>query len=496
MKYFRYIILTIILFNLAACRDEFLERPPLGSLTDGTYPATEEEAIRATNGIYNTLRIWQVNTGGFPLLDIMSDEASKGSNPGDGIQIQAYDDFTFTPSEGNIENWYRTLYLGVRRAHLVLERVPEIQDMDPALKSRLLAEARFLRGYFYSLLVRGFRDVPLVLESEPASGLGKTSGDVIFNSVIEPDLLSALNDLPFKSDYEIENAGRATKGAAAALLTRLYLFRKDFVNAEKYALEVINSGQYSLEDSFANAFSVEGEHGPESIFEIGALPQNSLGLGGNQYANTIGVRGTPNFGWGFDRPSFEWIQFMDNSNDPRLDPTIFFLGEVIDGQTIIGDGNTPDTTYRTDGSIKEIEVYLQKAYASGNGNEARWGHNRRIIRYSDVLLMAAEALNENGKSGMALTHLNEVRNRADAGKNVLNDISTTDQAQLRTAIYEERSRELFMEGLRYWDLVRTDRAATVLGPLGFTPGKHEIFPIPQSEIDISQGAITQAPEWQ
>ncbi|MEQ8576070.1 MAG: RagB/SusD family nutrient uptake outer membrane protein, partial [Fulvivirga sp.] len=213
--------------------------------------------------------------------------------------------------------------------------------------------------------------------------------------------------------------------------------------------------------------------------------------------NTQGVRGTPNYGWGFNRPEHEWMLFM-GGQDPRLDASIIFLNEVVDGVVISGDATTPDTTYTdaTKTEILEIESYNQKAYASGDGAQAIWGHNRRIIRYSDVLLMAAEALNENGKTSMALDYLNEVRARARGGNNaILPDITTTNQAQLRQEIYDERSRELFLEGLRFWDLVRTNRAATVLGPKGFVQGKHEIFPIPQSEIDISDGAIVQDPRW-
>lgn len=124
------------------------------------------------------------------------------------------------------------------------------------------------------------------------------------------------------------------------------------------------------------------------------------------------------------------------------------------------------------------------------------GHNRRIIRYADVLLMAAEALNENNKPNDALVYINEVRSRARAGNlGVLPDIVTTDKSQLRNAIYNERAKELFMEGLRFWDLIRTDRAESILGPLGFIKDKNEIFPIPQSEIDISGGVIIQNPNY-
>jgi hypothetical protein len=146
--------------------------------------------------------------------------------------------------------------------------------------------------------------------------------------------------------------------------------------------------------------------------------------------------------------------------------------------------------------VKEIECYNQKVWIPGTSTAEQWGHNRRLIRYADVLLMAAEALNENNKSAEALVHLNKVRERARGGNsNILPDITTTDKTALRDIILEERRSELAMEGHRFWDLLRTGKAADVLGPLGFQTGKHEKLPIPQTEIDISQGTITQNPGW-
>jgi hypothetical protein len=306
-----------------------------------------------------------------------------------------------------------------------------------------------------------------------------------------------VENLPEKSEYTDENAGRITRGAARALLARIYLYRGEFPDAATYALEVINSQQYDLENEFQLAFRVATEHGQESVFEIGAIAEGDFGLGGNQYANTQGVRGTPNWGWGFGRSAYPWIEKLSNANDPRLQGSVIFLGDVIDGVNIEGDGTTQDTTYAEDGStILEIETYNRKVYATGERAADRWGHNRRVIRYADVLLMAAEALNETGSSPQALIYLNEVRQRA-RGENdqLLPDITTTDPNQLREIIYEERSRELAFEGLRYWDLIRTDRAGEVLSPLGFEAGKHELFPIPQSEINISEGKISQNPNW-
>ncbi|HMQ47891.1 MAG TPA: RagB/SusD family nutrient uptake outer membrane protein [Saprospiraceae bacterium] len=487
--YTRRLLVVLGLFSLVSCSEEFFNNPPLGDLTVGSFPETEADAILATNGVYNILRSWNLNCGGFPLLDIVSDEATKGSNPDDGTAIKPYEDFTYTADEGSMDRWYKTLYQGIRRANLVINDVPDI-PMDEALKTRLIAEARFLRGYLYAIMIRAFGDAPLVTEIDPPLDLTRTSAEEIFSQLVEPDLLFAVENLPEKSDYAPEDLGRATRGAAKALLARIYLFRGDFVNVEKYTLEIIQSGQYDLEANFADAFSYDQENGIESVFEVSALPEE-FAQGGNQYGNTQAIRGTPNRGWGFGRPAYTWITMMTNNNDPRLDASVIFLNEVLDGTTTFGDGSTPDTTY-VNGSIVEIECYNQKVWHPGVNSTTSFGHNRRIIRYADVLLMAAEALNENGKPDQALMYLNQVRERARGGNsNVLPDVTVTDKNQLRESILAERTFELAFEGLRFWDLVRTDRAKTVLGTLGFTENKNELFPIPQSEIDISEGRITQ-----
>jgi hypothetical protein len=135
-------------------------------------------------------------------------------------------------------------------------------------------------------------------------------------------------------------------------------------------------------------------------------------------------------------------------------------------------------------------------WVPGNNTITQWGHHRRIIRYADVLLMAAEALNENNKPAEALIYLNMVRERARQGNSaILPDITTTNTSELKEIIFNERRQELAMEGWRFWDLVRTGRAQQVLGPLGFIQGKHELLPVPQSEIDISQGTLVQNPNW-
>lgn len=490
MKRNIFITALLFLFIATGCED-FLDNPPRGYLTTATFPTTQEDARLATNGVYNTMRIWNFHSGGFPILDIMSDEALKGSNPGDGTFLRDYENFTFGPTEGSFNRWWSTLYQGIRRAHIVMENVPDI-DMDESLKQRLVAEARFLRGFFYFELVKAFGDVPKVTSTEPPASLPRTSKEEIYQDIILPDMQHGVDVLPLRSQYGSKDIGRVTRGTAAGMLAKVHLFRHEYETAAQYALDVIELGQYTLEDDFRDVFHVDNPFGSGSLLEVGAVPETDFFSGGSQYANTWGVRGEPNLGWGFGRPSYDLIQ--DYGEDPRKDATILFLGETIEGITIEGDDSTPDTTYSEEnpGEIVAIECYNKKTFAAGTEPRYSFGINRILLRYADVLLMAAEALNETGEPGEALTYLNMVRARARAGnEEVLPDITTTNQNALRDIILEERHRELALEGHRYFDLVRTGKAPEVLGPHGYQEGKHELLPIPQNTIDMSEGLIEQ-----
>lgn len=494
-KIFAAIISLFLVAAPFACSDDFLNKPLQGELTQESFPKSKEDALLATIATYNIMRNSSFNFGLFPVMDIMSDDAYKGSNPTDqASSIGPFDQFKHIATESNHSRWWNTLYEGVKRANVVLEKVPDIA-MDETLKSRYIAEASFLRALYYFDLVRAWGGVPIVTSTNTQPGVERSSVDEVY-SLIESDLIKAVNALPEKSELPAEELGRATKGAAKSLLAKVYLFRKDFVNAEKYAVEVISSGQYGLEADFASANSEAGEHGVESVFEVSAMRFEGVENGGNQYANVQGVRGTPNRGWGFNRPSLDLMAAFE-ANDPRYEKTILFLGETIDGVLINGDGNTPDETRDANGVLLEIECYNQKVWTPGVTVPPQFGHNRRLIRFADVLLIAAEASNENGKTSDALTYLNRIRARAREGNTaLLPNISVTNKDQLRSIILHERRVELALEGHRFWDLVRTGQAASVLGPLGFVAGKHELLPIPQNEIDLSQGSLKQNPKWE
>lgn len=485
------IILLVLLFN-TSCSKDFLQISPQGTITEALFPRTENDAKSAVNAVYANMRNWSYWSGGFPILDIISDDAVKGSSPSDAGRLDLIDNFQFTATFSDIDPWYSALYKAIKAANVVIEKIPAI-EMDASLKTRYLAEASFLRAMFYFNLVRAFGDVPKITTTIPALKILRSPKQEIYNEIIIPDLKLAIDNLPEKKSYSADDLGRASKGAAKSLLAKVYLYLNDFENAEKYAVEVINSNMYSLEPIYTDAFSLTGQWGVESVFEVGARPfEGDFILGGNQYANTQGVRGDPNKGWGFNRPSVNLINSFD-PEDVRKKGTIISLGDVIDGITITGDNNTPDITYADEAHtiIKEQETYNRKVWVPGTGTTSEYGYNVRVIRYAEVLLIAAEALNENGKITEALGYINIVHKRAG----FLTDITDANKASLRIKIWNERRAELAMEGDRFFDLVRTGQAETVLGPLGFKKGKHELFPIPQNEIDLSEGTLTQNPEW-
>jgi starch-binding outer membrane protein, SusD/RagB family len=489
-------ILFCIFILIAGCKD-YLQIDPQGNLTQASFPVTSSDALQATNAVYVAVRNWYYNSGGYPILDIMSDDAYKGSNTNDQLStVGVYDNFTFNTTGDGLDRWWAALYQGIKWANVVIEKVSVI-DMDTTLRGRYVGEARFLRGLYYFDLVRAWGGVPLVTTIDPPLHLTRSSATDIYSLIIS-DLQYADAHLKKKSELPASDQGRATSGAAEALLAKVYLFQKDFANAELYAIKVIQSNEYSLEPNFLDANGVNGNNGVESIFEVGALGVEDYEGGGAQYANTQGVRGKPNRGWGFNRPSVDLRKSFE-PGDPRLKGTIIDLGETIDGVFIVGDTskvNDPIIILNQNGDTINIQCYNRKVWTPGEDTPTQWAHHRRLIRYADVLLMAAEALNENGKPADALIYLNQVRKRARGGNNsILPDVSVTDKDLLRDRILLERRHELALEGERFWDLVRTGKAPQILGPLGFISGKNELLPIHQSEIDISQGSLTQNPNY-
>ncbi len=476
---------TVLLFG---CGEEFLDKKPLVDQTADTFFQTGEQAIQATNATYGILRRFDVSVFSYiGMTDIISDDADKGSTPNDATFLRELDDFEFDASNGGPNAVWGGYYKGVFRANLCLSRIPDVQ-MDEALKTRLLAENRFLRGYFYFNLVRWFGDVPLITRELTPSEYeqSRTPADQVYAQIIEDFTFAAAN-LPEKSAYPDMDLGRATRGAANGLLSKVHLTLQQWQAARDRAFDVINSGEYDLLPDYNRIFLPEGEHSSESVFEISTVALGTGG-GGSQYNEVQGVRGTPNLGWGFNRPSDDLVAAWPRT-DPRRDATIFTVGEVLpDGSAVIvGDP----------GVVAQRQN--QKAWVpDGPGGNGNGGGNIRILRYADVLLIAAEATNELGNTGEALELANRVRTRArgDLPVPFLPALTANDKDAARKVIWLERRLELAMEQHRYFDLVRQGRAAEVMAAVGktnFVKGKHELFPIPQSEIDLSNQMLVQNP---
>ena len=481
----RILICLAAFISFAGCGD-VLDRTPQGSITVENFWLNGVQAEQSVNAVYNQMRNFQVHV--FPYIgmtDIVSDDSEKGSVPGDANFLQELDDFTYSPTNNAPSGAWGGYYQGIFRANLAIERIPGVPEMDEDLRTRLIAEAHFLRAYYYFNLTRWFGDLVVTTEAIPEEFLqGRSPQSEVYDLIIS-DLTLAATDLPEKSAYPAADLGRATSGAAKAFLAKVALTRGDWAGALSFAEEVVESEEYALLPSYQAIFTEAGENSSESVFEVQAAAFETGG-GGSQFNEVQGVRGNPNLGWGFNRPSDNLIAAFE-PGDPRREATVLYEGEIL-----------PDGSDAVQENPNIVNArFNQKAFVTdhpgGNGNGPG---NIRIFRYADVLLIAAEAANELGMAAAALTYANMVRARARGNSTrFLQDLTTTDQEELRAAIWQERRVEFGMEQMRWFDLVRTGRAATVMQALGknFVEGKHELFPIPQGDIDLSLGMLSQNP---
>ncbi|MEI3798770.1 MULTISPECIES: RagB/SusD family nutrient uptake outer membrane protein [unclassified Chitinophaga] len=472
------------LLAIAGCGKSFLDVPPQGQQPSEQFWKNEADATKAVNAIYANLREWkQVAFAAIAIESLGSDDAEKGSNASDASFLNKYDDFSVTATEGQILDFWKGQYQEINFCNQVLDNIPAI-SMDDALKNRYLAEAKFVRAYAYFRLVRAFGDVPLRLKiAVDASeyNLPRTPKAEVW-AAIEKDLTEAAAVLP--PAYPASDAGRATKGAALALHAKVAMYLKKWPDVLNYTNQVMGLG-YTLYPNYEQLFRIANENSKESIFEIQCqLILNSKDASNSQYSQIQGVKGVVGGGWGFNVPTQSLVSEYE-PGDPRRDATIIFRGETTpEGDLIPPTGDNP--------------MFNQKSYVPFRlfvtGYTEGADQNVRVIRYSEVLLMNAEAANEQGNTALALTSLNAVRARA-RGNNaaILPDVTTTNKEALRNAIWHERRVELAMENDRYFDVIRQGRGAALFGTKGFVAGKNEVWPVPQNEIDISAGTLTQNP---
>lgn len=476
-------------FLLTNCAKDFLEVPPQGQQPAEQFWTSEGDATKAVNAIYANLRGWtEVAFAPIALESLGSDDTETGSDPSDGSVafMNMYNNFTVTSTQGQLSDFWNGRYQSINLCNQVLDNIQPI-SMDAGLKGRYLAEAKFIRAYEYFRLVRAFGDVPLRLHvPKDASeyNLPRTPKAQVW-SAIEQDLNEAAAALP--PTYSGADIGRATKGAAMALLAKVKMYEAgpDF-NSPKWAEvlsltnTIIGSGTYDLFPSYEQLFRIPNENNIESIFEIQATyVAGNCDASNSQYSQVQGVRSVARGGWGFNIPTSDLAASYE-AGDLRRNATIIFRGET----TPQGD-NIPASVPNP--------MYNQKSYVpfthptNQNCNEGS-EQNIRVLRFAEVLLMNAEAAVNTNNLPLAKTSLNKVRTRAGLGNTTAND-----QTSLRLAVWNERRAELAMEYDRYFDVIRQGRAQAIFGPMGWKPNKNEVWPVPQSEIDLSAGLLTQNP---
>lgn len=490
---------------LAGC-STFLDTERQGGYDEENYPYPGGSGPydQFIFGAYNELRAFNVHSQFFTsATGIRSDDADKGSTPTDGgANAIDMDNFPVSPSNGYCNGLWLGYFGLINKCNSTIKEVNNNVNIvaSDAVKKQTIGEARFLRAYGYFMLVRFFGRVPLIdsLFSNPAAQNNVPQSSVAqLYTFIEGDLVYAAANLPLSWDAKF--VGRVTSGAANGLLAKVYLTQKKWTEAMTAAAAVMSSAQYDLSTPYDKIFREEGENSKESVFEVQATASpNIQTANGVQYAQTMGIRGTGawDIGWGWNTPT-TFLEAAYEPGDPRKNRTILYTSTATTTyQTIYGENiptGLPNPRYNN-------KVYSNPAMRASVGHRFGWWMNVRILRYADVVLMFAEAANEVGGAAnitAARNALNSVRARARAGNNtVLPDVTTTDQATLRDAIRRERRIELAMEHDRFFDIVRWGIAQDALhaaGKTNFNQNRDILLPIPQTQIDLSAGVLTQNP---
>ena len=476
-KYKLIFIFLLCIIGIFSCK-KFLTVDPPYTQDAENYFKTPEDYERALVGAYDLL---QTSFMSVWIGEIASNNAiAGGESANDSQGLHQIDAMNHGGVNNDLRSVFRWNYVGISRANYILENKDNI---DFPGKAQILAEAKFLRAYYYFELVKFFGDVPLVVDKrlgiEEVRSIDRAPKSEVY-AQIEKDLTEAALVLaPISSEK-----GRATKGAAQALLGKAYLYQNKWSEAVQTFDEVINSGLYSLHPVYAELFDVAHENNSETVFDIQytGLEGGSYGclvcLEGNAAPGFQGIRqyNGPIYGDGnsYNLPTQDLYDFFP-AGDPRRGITILDIEAFIASQP-----NPSSITYAI-GAGGHTGFYNNK-YIKRQGeiglpdNDLTSPVNYRVIRYADVLLMSAEANYHLGNTSLAQTYVNQIRSRVSIPGVSVNSLDK---------IYNERRYELSGEGHWFFDLVRTGKAASSIP--GFIPGKHELFPIPQIEIDLAGG---------
>lgn len=475
---YKLFLLSALSMSLISC-DGFLDLQPKTELSVDQYYKTPEQFTAAVNGAYSALQEGSLYGNWYVMSEIPSDN-TRNALSGSVTDQDEFDKFYIRTTNPYIADYWNKSYDAINRLNTVLGRIDNI-SMDDTLKERYKLECKFLRGLLYFNLVRVYGDVPLILKEitiTESYDYMRENKDKVYSQIIA-DLTEA-EKLP--KSYSASDIGRATSGAAKALLGKVYLTQNNYPEAEKKLLEVINSGEYSLLentsgslniDGYASIFNANNHNSKEAVFEVQFkkggysegnnfpnifAPENSgtsvVSVGGAGGNNVPEQEMYDSYGVGDLRRDFSMrLGYINNKTNKWVDS-------------------------------RYVSKYFDTPYQDGDSN-----NNFPVIRYADVLLMYAEALNQNGKTADACTYLNKIRRRGygyQTTETTSVDINTTDKDAFLLAVEKERRAELAFEGHRWFDLVRTGRAVEVLKSKGYKLNETNLIcPIPQKQIDVN-----------
>lgn len=493
-------ILSLLIIVFISCSEEYLEVDPKGTALEENFYQNEAEAFSGLVSVYDILG--KQSKGFENMISFLNsgsdDHFTGGGSSSDGIQLQVFSDYSI--SESNIAtSYWNDFYQGIFRANTLLVKLPDV-DMPNNTKARFTAETKTLRAIYYFELVRLFRNIPLIttpLNADEIYDVLQADPNDVY-SQIEKDLTEAIPDLPITLDVAKEG-GRLTRGAAKALLGKVYLYQNKNTEAVAQFQEIngtpgtTSSYGYSLVNNYSELWNVGNTYNSESIIEIAHTDQSNADWGfwgsGADEGNTLnimcGPRGfvrkngstAPDYksGWGFNIITQGLFDVLNG--DPRFDDTIENLQAFVDSGEVELEQSYQYTGYY----LKKFMPLNSEASTGGGAVELNFKQHTYMIRLADTYLMEAEALGGTGARAQAL--LDAVRARVG-----LPSIPVS-----LDAVLKERRLELAGEGHRWYDLVRTGRATSALAFKGFTPGKNEILPIPLAELENTK--IVQNPNY-
>lgn len=478
LKY-NLIAIALLGFSFSSCSD-FLEQNPQTDLSENDFYKTADDILSAVNGAYSSLQEGDIYGNWYVFGEIPSDN-TRNQLSGSVTTQNEFDQFYIDTQNSMIANFWRAAYKVINRTNTVLGRIDGI-EINTELANRYKLECKFIRALMYFNLVRVYGDVPLVLKEISISesyDILREPKENVYNQIIA-DLKEA-QGLPVS--YSTAEDGRATQGAAKALLANVYITLHKYAEAETILAEIINSGQYSLLentpgslniDGYKNVFSPVNHNSKEGIFEIQFL-KGGYGEGSN-YAN--------NFAPENSGTNVVAVGGTGGNNIPEMDIyNAYEEGDLRrDCSMSLGyyDNRKNNEWVESRYVCKFMDVPYQNNDAS---------NNYPVIRYADVILMYAEALNQNGKTAEACKYLNMTRRRGFGYQTTETspvDLQTTDKAQFSLMVEQERRVELAFENHRWFDLIRTGRAVEVMRSKGFSLNETNLIcPIPQKQIDVN-----------